>query len=98
MRAWAGLFAVLADPSRLSLLLCIWNAGQICVNDLAVAAGMNDTTVSQALRLLRAHGLVAARRDGRLVRYELTNDTVRELLERIHPGPAGSPLPAQHRA
>jgi DNA-binding transcriptional ArsR family regulator len=98
VHAWADLFGALSDPSRLSLLLCIHRAGPICVSDLAVAAGMNDTTVSQALRLLRAHGLVAARRDGRLVRYELTSDTVRELLQRIHQGPAGPPPPAHHHA
>jgi DNA-binding transcriptional ArsR family regulator len=41
---------------------------------------MNDTTVSQALRLLRASGTVIARRDGRIVRYELADEVIRQLL------------------
>ena len=36
---------------RLTLLLCIHAAGEICVSDLAVAAGLKDTTTSPALRL-----------------------------------------------
>jgi ArsR family transcriptional regulator, lead/cadmium/zinc/bismuth-responsive transcriptional repressor len=48
---------------------------------------MNDTTVSQALRLLRASGTVVARRDGRIVRYELADDQVAELLQHVRGAP-----------
>lgn len=82
---WAERFSVLADPSRLTLLVCIHYAREICVSDLAAAAGMNDTAVSQALRLLRAHGLVTAKREGRIVRYELADETVHELIHRVSP-------------
>ena len=80
---WAQRFKVLADPSRLTLLLCIRRAGPISVTDLAVAAGLNDTTVSQALRLLRAGGTVTARRDGRIVRYRLADECIGGLLDQI---------------
>jgi ArsR family transcriptional regulator, lead/cadmium/zinc/bismuth-responsive transcriptional repressor len=84
---WAQRFKILADPSRLTLLLCIHRAGPISVTDLAVAADMNDTTVSQALRLLRASGTVAAKRDGRVVRYELADELTGDLIDRVlgHP-------------
>jgi DNA-binding transcriptional ArsR family regulator len=55
------------------------------VTDLAVAAGMNDTTVSAALRLLRAAGVVAAQRDGRIIRYSLADAEIGALLERLFP-------------
>jgi ArsR family transcriptional regulator, lead/cadmium/zinc/bismuth-responsive transcriptional repressor len=64
-------FAVLADPTRLTLLTCIRAAGPISVSDLAAATGINDTTVSQTLRYLRATQAVVAERDGRVVRYRL---------------------------
>jgi len=83
MHAWVTRFALLADPTRLTLLLCIHAAGEICVSDLAVAAGLKDTTTSQALRLLRAQGLVATRRDGRVVRYRLADETVHTLLHQV---------------
>ena len=47
MEARARDFAVLGDPTRLSLLTCIRAAGPISVSDLAAATGCNDTTVSQ---------------------------------------------------
>jgi ArsR family transcriptional regulator, lead/cadmium/zinc/bismuth-responsive transcriptional repressor len=81
--AWASRYALLGDPSRLALLLSIAEAGPISVTDLAVAVDMNDTTVSQALRLLRASGTVVARRDGRIVRYELADELVRVLLQHV---------------
>jgi ArsR family transcriptional regulator, lead/cadmium/zinc/bismuth-responsive transcriptional repressor len=83
MQAWVTRFALLADPTRLTLLLCIHAAEEICVSDLALAAGLKDTTTSQALRLLRAQGLVTARRSGRVVRYRLADETVHALLHEV---------------
>ncbi|MBB5851438.1 DNA-binding transcriptional ArsR family regulator [Amycolatopsis umgeniensis] len=84
---WAQRFSLVADPSRLALLVSIHYAREISVTDLAAATGMTDTAVSQALRLLRAHGLVAARRDGRIVRYSLADATVHELIHLVRPHP-----------
>lgn len=85
VRDWAERFSVLADPSRLTLLVCIHYAGEICVSDLAAAARMSDTAVSQALRLLRAHGLVTAHRTGRVIRYQLADAAVHELIHHVRP-------------
>ena len=80
IQARARQFAVLADPTRLTLLTCIKAAGPISVSDLAAATGINDTTVSQTLRYLRASQTVVAERDGRVVRYRLASTPVAELL------------------
>jgi ArsR family transcriptional regulator, lead/cadmium/zinc/bismuth-responsive transcriptional repressor len=80
VRARAQHFAVLADPTRLVLLTCIGAAGPISVSDLAAATGLNDTTVSQALRYLRATQIVTAERDGRVIRYLLADSPVAALL------------------
>lgn len=85
VQRWAERFSVLADPSRLTLLVCIHYAGEIAVTDLAAAANMTDTAVSQALRLLRAHGLVVGTRTGRIVRYRLADATVHELIHHVRP-------------
>ena len=89
--SWARRFSLLADPGRLSLLVCIKAAGPISVTDLAVASGMNDTAVSQALRLLRAAGVVAAERDGRVIRYSLADEEIGSLLARLFPVPVEIP-------
>jgi ArsR family transcriptional regulator, lead/cadmium/zinc/bismuth-responsive transcriptional repressor len=93
--SWARRFSLLADPGRLSLLVCIRAAGPISVTDLAVAAGMNGTTVSAALRLLRAAGMVAAHRDGRVIRYSLADEEIGALLARLFPAPVEVPAGSQ---
>lgn len=82
----ADLFAVLADPTRLTLLICIGAAGPISVSDLIAATGLNDTTVSQALRHLRAAQVVATQRDGRVIRYHLASEEVSAILALRQPG------------
>jgi ArsR family transcriptional regulator, lead/cadmium/zinc/bismuth-responsive transcriptional repressor len=73
VRARALLFAVLGDRTRLMILTCIKAAGPISVTDIAAAAGINDTTVSQTLRYLRAAQIVTAERQGRVIRYRLAS-------------------------
>jgi DNA-binding transcriptional ArsR family regulator len=80
IRTQAQLHAVLADPTRLTLLTCISAAGPISVSDLAAATGLHDTTVSQALRHLRIAQIVSTERDGRIIRYLLADHPVRTLL------------------
>ncbi len=80
IQARARLFAVLGDPTRLSLLTCIKAAGPISVSDLAAATGINDTTVSQTLRYLRASQIVRTERDGRVIRYQLASASIAALL------------------
>jgi ArsR family transcriptional regulator, lead/cadmium/zinc/bismuth-responsive transcriptional repressor len=97
---WAGRFAVLSDPNRLALLLSIHAAAPISVTDLSVATGMNDAAVSQALRLLRAGGLVSGERTGRVIRYRLADPVIHRLLHFVRPAdPADDdPRPSVHAA
>ncbi|MET7733976.1 metalloregulator ArsR/SmtB family transcription factor [Streptomyces sp. NPDC005402] len=83
VRTWSDRFALLADPNRLSLLLALHRTGPLAVSDLAIATGMNDPAVSQALRLLRAAGVVAGEKEGRVVRYSVVDEAVRGLLQQV---------------
>lgn len=77
----ADVFALLGDPNRLRLLASLRQAGELCVCDLAAAAGMSESAASHALRLLRAHGVVATRRQGRTIHYSLKDQHVGVLLD-----------------
>lgn len=83
---WAARFDLLSDPNRLRLLMAIHAAPEICVTDLARAAAMSETAVSQALRLLRSQRWVRTRREGRMVLYTLDDHTVHELLHMLGAG------------
>ena len=78
--AIASLFKLLGDPGRARILYALAEAGELCVCDIAAAAGMPETSVSQALRLLRTAGVVIGRRSGRMVFYSLADAHVRMLL------------------
>jgi DNA-binding transcriptional ArsR family regulator len=77
----ADVFGLLSDPNRLRLMTSLLQAGELCVCDLAAAAGMAESTVSHALRLLRAHRVVQVRRAGRNNYYSLADSHVRLLLD-----------------
>jgi DNA-binding transcriptional ArsR family regulator len=77
----AEVFKVLGDPSRCRLVLALIEAGEICVCDLAATLDMTESNVSHHLRLLRAHGLVKGRREGRMVFYSPDDEHIRLLLE-----------------
>jgi ArsR family transcriptional regulator, lead/cadmium/zinc/bismuth-responsive transcriptional repressor len=95
----ADVFGLLSDPGRLRLLVALLD-GELCVCDLAAVAGMSESAASHALRLLRAHRVVAVRRAGRMAYYRLDDAHVRMLLdlavthtehtEAIHPERVGS--------
>lgn len=76
----ASLFRVAGDVARLRLLDRL-SEGEWCVTELAEAAGVGLSTVSQQLRLLRAERIVSRRRDGKHVYYRLADAHVRALIE-----------------
>jgi len=75
----ARLFSVLGDPTRQRMLAALGD-GELCVCDLALATGINRTTVSHQLRILRENHLVKHRRDGRVLFYSLDDDHVVHIL------------------
>ncbi|MQA80260.1 MAG: metalloregulator ArsR/SmtB family transcription factor [Streptosporangiales bacterium] len=76
----ADVFGLLADPGRLRLLVALLD-GELCVCDLAAVTGLSESSVSHALRLLRAHRVVSVRRSGRMAYYRLDDAHVRMLLD-----------------
>ncbi|MGP5384153.1 ArsR/SmtB family transcription factor [Brachybacterium tyrofermentans] len=76
----ADVFSLLGDPSRLGLLIALLEE-ELCVSDLAQVTEHSESSVSHALKLLRAHRIVAVRRAGRRAFYRLDDPHVRLLLE-----------------
>jgi ArsR family transcriptional regulator, lead/cadmium/zinc/bismuth-responsive transcriptional repressor len=62
----------LSDPTRLVVAAALREGGELCVCDLAWISGRAQNLVSHHLRVLRSHGLVSSRRDGKMVMYSLT--------------------------
>ncbi len=82
LRRGADFLQAIADPARLELVELI-SQGEICVAELVVATGANDSTVSQRLRTLRDRHVVTTRRDGKHIFYSLADDHVSELVDAV---------------
>jgi len=77
----AALFRVLGDGSRCRLIYALLEREEICVGELATELGMSESNVSHHLSVLRAHGLVRFRRDGKQVFYAPDDEHIRLLLD-----------------
>jgi DNA-binding transcriptional ArsR family regulator len=77
----ADVFKILGDPSRCRLVFALIEAAEICVCDLAATLEMSESNVSHHLRVLRSHGLVRYRREGKMVYYSPDDEHIRLLLD-----------------
>ncbi len=77
-RDLAGLFQVMADPTRLRIISLLAET-ELCVCDIAAALEMTPSAVSHQLRVLRMTQLVKFRKEGRMAYYSLDDDHVLKL-------------------
>ena len=66
-----NLFKALADKTRLRILALLGN-NEVCVCHIHDSLGLPQPTVSRHLAYLRKSGLVAARRDGVWMHYQVS--------------------------
>ena len=76
----AEIFKLLADPTRLRILVTLVEGGELCVHEICARVALSQPAVSHQLRTLRAARLVRSRRAGREVYYALDDEHVVTLL------------------
>jgi DNA-binding transcriptional ArsR family regulator len=79
----AQVFKLLADESRLKILLALGQDGELHVTALCDLLGQTQPAVSHHLTLLRMANLVGFRRDGKHNYYRLESRLVCELLDQF---------------
>jgi ArsR family transcriptional regulator len=77
-------FRLLADDSRLRILLHLARHGELHVSDLCRRLGQSQPAVSHHLALLRVAGIIEPRRQGKFNYYRISprffSDALRQLL------------------
>lgn len=73
------LFSVFADYTRIKILSAL-AISELCVTDLSRILDLNQTTVSHQLRFLKSAGIVRCCRQGKVIFYSLTNDSINDVL------------------
>jgi ArsR family transcriptional regulator len=74
---------LLADESRLKILVALTPGGEMHVSALCALLGQSQPAVSHHLTLMRLPGLVSRRRDGKNNFYRLESGYLRNVLERL---------------
>lgn len=73
-------FALLAEATRVRIVLALRDAGEMSVNHLADIVDRPASTVSQHLAKMRMARMVTRRQDGQRVFYKLANEHAGELV------------------
>ncbi|NNF70582.1 MAG: winged helix-turn-helix transcriptional regulator [Rhodobacteraceae bacterium] len=81
----AGVMRALSNPSRL-LILCQLVEAEKTVGEIEETLQLSQAYVSQQLARLREDGLVAATRDGRQMRYRLSDPRVTPVMMALYEG------------
>ena len=65
-------FKIFGNPTRLKIISLL-SIEDLCVCDISEALGLNQTTVSNQLRILRVNNIVKYQKEGKMARYSLTD-------------------------
>lgn len=79
IQALAELFGILADPTRLRIVILLQQA-ELPVNEIADRVGMSLSAVSHQLRLLKTMKLVKYHKQGKNVFYSLSDFHIEQIL------------------
>lgn len=76
----ADFFKVFGDSTRIRIMCALFES-ELNVCCIADIVGMEQSTVSHQLRVLRQENLVKVRRDGKQSFYSLEDDHIRKIFE-----------------
>ena len=65
-------FKIFGNPTRLKIISLL-STEDLCVCDISEALELNQTTVSNQLRVLRTNNIVKYQKEGKMARYSLTD-------------------------
>lgn len=80
-------FGILADPTRLRIMMLIQHEDEVCVCELTFALGESQPKISRHLAVLREAGILTSRREGTWMHYRIAPDLpvwATELVESTH--------------
>ncbi|TVR75387.1 MAG: ArsR family transcriptional regulator [Spirochaetaceae bacterium] len=79
--ARAGILKALAHPTRIYMVDLIHREGEYCVQDLSSRVGVDTSTISRHLSLLKNAGILEDRKQGTTVYYSLGCNCIGEFMD-----------------
>jgi DNA-binding transcriptional ArsR family regulator len=95
----AEIFGMLADPTRVRLIVALADSGELSVNHLADIVDKTPAAVSQHLAKLRLARVVTNRRQGTTIFYALADEHAIDLVRNavLQAEHSFDPYPRHHR-
>ncbi|WZL74358.1 metalloregulator ArsR/SmtB family transcription factor [Clostridiaceae bacterium 35-E11] len=76
----ASFLKALAHPTRLQILERLKNEDELCVCHIYEDLGLEQSNVSQHLKVLKDQGILTSRKDGLMVMYRVNQPKIYEIL------------------
>jgi ArsR family transcriptional regulator len=89
VRELRQVFKLLADETRLRILMYLAQAGELNVTELCDRLNQSQPAVSHHLALMRVAGLIGPRKDGKHNYYSVRETCFQELMRTLAPSVAG---------
>ena len=77
----SNFYKIFSDSTKLKILWAL-NVSEMCVCDLAVLINVTKSAISHQLRSLKEANLVKYRKEGKNVYYSLSDNCVKEIIEK----------------
>jgi ArsR family transcriptional regulator len=79
----AAKFRMLADPTRLAILRCLMEKGEMNVSQVVAASGRSNANVSKHLKHLSDARMVGRRKEGSFVLYRLDDPVLKRICDLV---------------
>jgi ArsR family transcriptional regulator len=73
----------LAHPTRLEILMQLKDKESACVCTIYEALNLEQSNISQHLRILKNSGILSSRKEGQWVHYSVTHEEIFSILKSI---------------
>jgi DNA-binding transcriptional ArsR family regulator len=81
-RELADYFSLFSDETRLRIIIYLLEKSEACcVNKISEELSLNQPAVSQQMRILRNAKVVTSERDGKFIRYKISDIYIKKIIE-----------------
>ena len=77
----ANFFKYFCSATRIKILNVLFSS-ELCMCDISVLLGINHSTISHQLKILKQARLIKSRSDGNIVYYSLDDEHIKEIFNR----------------
>lgn len=75
----ADFYSLFSDSTRLKIITALL-LKEMCVNDLSILLGLNQTTISHQLKILKSNGAVTTTRNNKFIFYKVNNNIINNIM------------------